>query len=118
MAQGPKNDAEENKPDLSLLPMDLLEEVAKAYEYGLTKYSRNSWREGFEQHRMQAAAMRHSADYWDKGELYDPDAMEKAGMEVMHPAMVIFNMLCIIDSIKNHPEFDTRYKKITKSEGK
>ncbi len=113
--RAPKNDGIEKKPDMSLLPMDLLEEVAKAYEYGLAKYSRNSWRGGFEQHKNQAAALRHAADYWDKGELYDQDAFDRRGMKVMHPAMVIFNMLCIIDSIKNHPELDTRHRK-TKSD--
>ena len=36
----PKNNEQENKPDLSLLPFDVLELDARAYQYGLIKYSK------------------------------------------------------------------------------
>jgi len=107
--QAPKNDKEEGKPDMSLLPMDLLEEVVRAYEFGILKgYPRDSWRQGFLQSRTIAASRRHDTDYWDKGEVFDRQAKEEYGVEVFHAAMVIFNQLCIIDSIKNHPDLIDR----------
>lgn len=111
MNQAPKMDAEEKKPDMSLLPMDLLEEVARAYEFGIAKgYPRYSWRKGFSVSRNVAASRRHDTDFWDKGEIYDKQAKEDYDIQVMHCAMVIFNQLCIIDALKNHPELMDRYK--------
>ena len=100
------------KPDLSLLPLDLLEELAIAYMYGIAKdYPRYSWRKGFPQDENIAAAYRHISAYWDKGEMFDPEAKELQGMDVYHIAMAVFNLLCVLDSTKNHPQFDNRYEK-------
>lgn len=113
----PKNNILEAKPDMSLLPLDLLEGLARAYEYGLVKpYPRNSWRKGFKQSVSLAAALRHITDYKDKGQMFDPDAKERANMDVYHIDMAIFNLLCVKDSILNHPELDDRYIREEKDE--
>jgi len=70
----PKNDEIEGKPDLSLLPLDILAEVAKTYKYGTIKYKRNSHRVGFETDRMIAACLRHISEWNDRGQEYDKDA--------------------------------------------
>ncbi len=106
----PKNDKEENKPDLSLLPLDLLSGLARAYEYGCHKYYRNSWRKGFQTSRTIAAALRHISNFWDEGLDLDFDALSD-GFEVHHIDMAIFNLLCVKDSIVNHPEFIDRYER-------
>ena len=94
---------------MAYLPMDLLEEVARAYEFGGKKgYPRNSWRDGLSISRLVAASRRHDADFWDKGETFDRQAKEEYGMKVYHSAMVIFNQLCILDALINHPELDNR----------
>lgn len=98
-AKGLKNDSIEKKPDLSLLPLDLLGLVAKPYEYGLEKYQRNSHRGGFETHRNIAAALRHISDWNDRGQEYDGDAWQIANTKVHHISMAIFNLLCVLDAV-------------------
>ena len=107
--EAPKRDAEEDKAKLDYLPMDLLELVAAAYELGAKKdYPRNSWRDGFSISRTVAASRRHDKDFWDKGETFDKQALEKYGLKVYHSACIIFNQLCILDTLINHPELDDR----------
>lgn len=105
----PKNDEQEQKPDLSLLPLDVLQAVARSYEYGLVKYFRNSWRKGFRTNRNVAAAKRHISNWQDEGQLYDKDAYELSQKKVHHIAMAIFNLLCILDAEVNHPELVENY---------
>lgn len=104
----PKNNKQENKPQLSLIPLDLLDGLARAYEYGCHKYSRNSWRKGFPQSDMVDAALRHIDKYWNQGKDLDKEALE-AGFVVDHLSMAIFNILCVIDAHRNHPQFCDRY---------
>ena len=99
MSEGDKNDREEGKPNLALLPMDVLGRVARAYEYGLKKYRRNSWRKGFKTDRMIAAALRHISEWNDRGQEYDKDAYDSEGMRVHHVAMAVFNLLCVLHTI-------------------
>jgi len=106
----PKNNKEENKPDLSLLPLDLLAGLARAYEYGCFKYYRNSWREGFQTSSVIRAALSHISKFWDEGKDLDAEALE-AGFEVHHIDMAIFNLLCVKDAILNHPELVDRYER-------
>lgn len=108
-AEGLKNDNIEKKPDLSLLPMDLLGIVTRAYEYGLVKYQRNSHRGGFETNRNIAAALRHISDWNDKGQEYDKDAFELSGMKVHHLGMAIFNLLCILNAVVYKPDLVNNY---------
>jgi len=52
-----KSDTE--KPDMSLLPPEVLIEVAKVFSFGAAKYSADNWRLGFKYRRLIAAGMRH-----------------------------------------------------------
>lgn len=54
---GVKNDQE--KPDLTLLDREALEETAKVLMFGAKKYSRDNWRNGISKERLLAAALRH-----------------------------------------------------------
>jgi hypothetical protein len=101
---GLKNDLHEGKPNLALLPMDVLGKVARAYEYGLKKYRRNSWRKGFKTDRMIAAALRHISQWNDRGQEYDKDAYDSEGMRVHHIAMAVFNLLCVMHTIDKWPD--------------
>ena len=61
---GPKNNEQEGKPRMSLLPLDLLSELlCPCYEEGLRKYSRESWRKGFKISVMMDAALRHLSKF-------------------------------------------------------
>jgi len=110
MSKATKNDLVEGKPDLSLLPLDILEEVARAYEYGLVKYQRNDWRGGFETHRSIAAALRHISAWNDQGEKYDKEAFERTGKNVHHLGMAVFNLLCALQTEGTKPDLVDNYK--------
>lgn len=108
-SKGVKFDNRADKPDMSLLPFDLLKKIVRPYEYGLVKYVRNNWRKGFDTSRSLAAAMRHISEWQDRGQEYDLDAYELCKMKVHHIEMVIFNLICILDAINNHPELVHNY---------
>ena len=54
---GLKHDGD--KPDLSLISRELMEEVAKVRMFGVKKYGRDNWKLGFKVTRSCAAALRH-----------------------------------------------------------
>lgn len=63
------------KPDLTLLPYEVLEECAKVLMYGASKYDRWDWVGGLEYSRVGAGALRHYYKFMDKRETldFDPD---------------------------------------------
>lgn len=62
------------KPDLSLLPRELLEGAARAYMFGADKYGRSNWLfGGLSQARLLAATLRHLVAY-SNGEDVDPES--------------------------------------------
>jgi len=106
----PKNNLKENKPQPSLIPMDLLiGTLDVAYMEGIAKYYRESWRLGFPTSVMFDSALRHLNAYFYEKEDYDPDA-EKIGIKKLHLAGVLFSVICMIDTLLNHPEMDDRGK--------
>lgn len=110
----PKNNEIENKPQPSLIPMDLLIEFLEpAYREGLIKYHRESWREGFYTTDMFDACQRHLSSYFYSCEDYDPDA-KKLGIKKTHLAGALFSIICMLDTLKNHTELDDRIKRKNK----
>jgi len=104
----PKNNSKEGKARISLLPIDVLAKwVTPAYEEGVLKYERESWRNGFYTSVMVDAAERHIADFFYKGEDYDPDAA-KLGVRKHHLAGAIFSLLSILHTLETRPELDDR----------
>ena len=106
--KAPKNNAQENKSQMSLIPLDILREIlVPAYMEGLIKYSRESWRKCFLLSTMMDSAQRHLSDFFYKGEDYDPDA-QKLGVNKTHLGGALFSILCMSDTFLNHPELDNR----------
>jgi hypothetical protein len=68
---GKKNDT--SKPDLSLVPAVAMEQMALAFMHGEKKYGRYNYCNGFESHRLVAAALRHLTAY-QSGENLDPES--------------------------------------------
>lgn len=100
----PKNNIEEDKLQMSLLPLDILGEMlCPVYMEGLEKYYRESWRGGFKLTVMQDAAMRHLTEFFYKREDYDPEYPSKH-----HLAACIFCLISMYNSWKNYPELDDR----------
>lgn len=50
---------DKGKPQLSLVPVELLEGTARALEHGVKKYGRNNFKGGLEWSRLVDAALRH-----------------------------------------------------------
>ena len=60
-----KND--QGKPDLTLIPVGALWEVAQVFGHGAQKYGRDNWLKGCDWSRYAAAALRHITQ-WATGE--------------------------------------------------
>ena len=107
MKTAPKNNLSENKPRPSLLPMDILiKYIVPAYEEGIVKYDRESWREGFHTSVMVDAAMRHITDFYWGGE--DIDKNSSTGKH--HLAGAIFSLISILHTLDTKPSLDDRIK--------
>lgn len=102
MSEGVKHD--QSKPDLSLLPKEFLEEVAKAFMHGEKKYGRYNYLGGMQWHRLVGAAMRHIIAFQD-GEDADP---ESSFNHLGHAGACLAMLLVYY---KRKLGEDTRYKK-------
>lgn len=90
---------------MSLLPMDMLEKyLVPAYEEGIAKYYRESWRKGFYVSDMVDAAQRHITDFFWKREDIDPDSPTCKH----HLAGAIFSLITILHTLETRPELDDR----------
>lgn len=104
----PKNTLAEKKVNLDLPPWELIcEFMPPAYEEGLIKYYKESWKEGFTTTEMFAGALRHLFAY-RRGEDWDKEA-EELGIKKHHLAGALFCIFCMLDTFKNHPELDDRF---------
>ena len=100
----------DGKPRADLIPMDLLiKYLSPAYEYGIFKHHIHSWRKGFKTSDMIGACQRHLAKWAWLGEDFEDEALERANIKMHHIASSIFALLCVLDSIENHPELIDRY---------
>jgi len=99
----PKNNQIEGKPDMSLLPMDLLEKyLVPVYEVGVKKYFRESWRAGFKSSVMIAAILRHLTRwYWHNEELDAQDHQH-------HLGAIIFCCLSLLNTLETKSHLDDR----------
>lgn len=101
----PKNNIQEGKPRPSLLPMDvLIKHICPAYEEGVLKYERESWRGGFETSVMIDATQRHIEKFYYGGQDIDPEST--TGKH--HLAGAVFCLLSILHTLDKHPELDDR----------
>jgi len=107
---GLKNNIEEGKLQMSLLPLDLIAELlCPAYQEGLVKYERESWRKGFPTSVMMDAALRHLSKFYYEGEEYDCETKEKYNIDKHHLGSVIFCCISIYNSLEiDKGRFDDR----------
>lgn len=109
MQTAPKNNIQENKSQVSLVPIDILVEMLEpAYREGLIKYDRESWRLGFQSTVMFDAAMRHFMAWFYKGESFDPESKEKFNITKHHLGAVIFCLINLYLTERDHKELDDR----------
>ena len=105
----PKNIEQEAKPKMSMIPFDLLRDfLIPAYEEGVIKYYRESWRKGFKISDMFDSLQRHSTQFFHNLEDDDKEALERFNIKKHHLGAMLFAVLCMCDTITNHPELDDR----------
>lgn len=104
-ATAPKNNVREGKSRITLLPMDvLIKYLIPAYEEGVIKYERESWRGGFHTSVLVDAALRHICDFYWSGNDADKDSVTKKH----HLAGAIFSLISILHTLDTRPELDDR----------
>lgn len=102
----PKNNVHEGKSKPTLLPLDvLMKYLAPAYEEGVIKYERESWRQGFHTSVLVDAALRHIIEfYW-----YNKDIDSDSVTGKHHLAGAIFSLLSILHTLDTRPDLDDRF---------
>lgn len=80
---------DQGKPQLSLLPIEALEEIAKVLTFGAKKYNKGNWRKGLLYSRVLDAALRHIYAYNNKQDT-DPET------GISHLAHAACNLLFLL----------------------
>lgn len=111
-AVGVKYDS--GKLRFDLLPPVPLMDVVEVYTWAVKagKYPARNWEGGMNWGRVFAAAMRHMWKWWN-GEERDPET------ELSHLAHAAWNIFCLLEYTRTHPELDDRpsTKKARESHG-
>jgi hypothetical protein len=90
------------KPEsYSLIPWSQLDEVARLYNAGAQKYSRDNWRKGYDWSLSFDSLIRHARSWWE-GEETDPET----GCSLL--ASVVFHAFGLMYFKEHHPQLDDR----------
>ena len=87
----------DGKPDWSIMPTHLLEEVVRVWEYGARKYARYNWAKGMKWSVPYACMIRHLYAWWWQGERNDKES------GYSHLAHVVCNVMMLM-------HYETKYK--------
>jgi len=91
----------DGKPDYSLIPMHLLADTARVFEYGSRKYAPYNWAKGMKWSVPYACLMRHAFAWW-RGEQNDAES------GLPHTAHMMCNLLMIVHYQHSYNEGDDR----------
>lgn len=94
----------DNKPDYSLMPMHLFDEVCLVWEYGAKKYAAWNWAKGMAWSVPYACICRHLFAWW-RGEEKDAES------GFSHLAHVVCNVMMLLHYRNSYKEGDDRPKK-------
>ena len=115
----PKNNTNEDKPQISLIPLDLIIPMLEpAYREGIIKYQRESWREGFNSTVMYDALMRHLKAWFFDLESFDPESKDRFEIDKHHLGAAMFCLINLYATEMNFPELDDRPLKILEKDQK
>lgn len=92
------------KPEMALVPQNVLLEVAEVFSYGADKYAPDNWRNGMRHRRQASAALRHIAKWLD-GE----DKDDESGLP--HLAHAICCLMMLEGMVLAKTGDDDRWKK-------
>jgi len=108
MTTAPAKKNDQAKPDLSLLPLPALEQMALAFMYGEKKYGRYNYTAGFESHRLIAACLRHVSQY-QNGEDLDPES------GASHLGHALASLAMLLHTISLGTNRDTRLNRVAET---
>lgn len=91
----------EGKTRYDLFEPHAMEELAKIFTKGATKYAARNWEKGMSWTSVLASLKRHLAAF-EKGEDNDPES------ELLHVAHVAWNALALTTFYKTSPQYDDR----------
>lgn len=94
---------DEEKADLSLLPLSAKEGIARALMYGAKKYGRYNFKGGMDWSRLIAATERHTGAFNEGQDLDDESKLN----HLFHAGACI---MMLIDYYENKLGTDNRYK--------
>ena len=104
-----KNDTLDNKPDYSLIPKVLLDQIAYVMMAGQDKYGRYNYTKGHKINQLTSAAARHLKHIEDNEDL-DKDTSDRVNQEIHHAACVCANMLMLLHQRELGTLEDDRFK--------
>lgn len=100
------------KPErYSLIPVESLEWIARAYDIGAKKYSDHNWRGGYPWSWSYDALQRHANAFW-KGQDNDDGP---GGTGLPHLALVAWHSLSLLWYMEHRVENDDRWKEKIKA---
>lgn len=99
-ATGGEKGAKDEK--FSLIPWDVMREVARHYAFGASKYAPWNWRKGYDWSLSADALQRHFVAFWMDHE----DDDEETGTP--HLAAVIFHAAALLFFSRHFPQLDDR----------
>lgn len=85
------------KPQLSYIPLNLLEDCARVFEFGAQKYARDNWKKGLPVTKVLDSLMRHIGDIQD-GKYLD----HESGLPIT--GHIMCNVIFLANAFKNKPE--------------
>ncbi len=94
-----------NKPTMSMVPLEVVREIAKVFDYGSKKYpERDNWKKGFAWQSLLDSCLRHLTDWQTGNDLDDESKLNNITMALCNLTMLQWYIL--------HPEVgeDDRYK--------
>ena len=89
------------KPAFDMIPPEALEEIARVFQVGAQKYSRDNWRQGFDWSRIYGAIQRHLNAFWG-GQDRDPET------GLLHVAQAAWGCMVLLNFYHTHKDKDNR----------
>jgi len=89
------------KPELAIVPEEMLALAARAFSYGAKKYARNNYKKGMSWTRLLDASLRHIYAF-SHGEDTDPESGES------HIAHALASLGMLAYHLKHHKDKDNR----------
>jgi hypothetical protein len=93
---------DKHKTSISLVPGEVIEEIARVMEFGSRKYSPHGWREGMDHSRLIDAALRHIYRY-----MRGVDKDEESGHS--HISHAATNLMFLVYYLQHDLGKDDRY---------